>query len=73
MTYVLKAVSLNSVGTNKLWGCFTQITNCLWNETIYIVSIKPSPDRSAVIATGYGLDDRVIGVRFPAGAGNFSF
>jgi hypothetical protein len=24
------------------------------------------------IATGYGLDDRMIGVRFPPGAGNFS-
>jgi hypothetical protein len=24
------------------------------------------------IVTGYGLDDRMIGVRFPAGAGNFS-
>jgi hypothetical protein len=24
------------------------------------------------MATGYGLDDRMIGVRFPAGAGNFS-
>jgi hypothetical protein len=24
------------------------------------------------IATGYGLDDRMIGVRFPVGAGNFS-
>jgi hypothetical protein len=26
---------------------------------------------SAGIATGYGLDDRMVGVRFPAGAGNF--
>jgi hypothetical protein len=24
------------------------------------------------VATGYGLDDRVSGVRFPVGAGNFS-
>jgi hypothetical protein len=31
-----------------------------------------SRDSSACIATGYGLDDRMIGVRFPAGAGNFS-
>jgi hypothetical protein len=29
-------------------------------------------DSSLGIATGYGLDDRVIGVRFPEGAGNFS-
>jgi hypothetical protein len=31
-----------------------------------------SRDSSVGIATGYGLDDRIIGVRFPAGAGNFS-
>jgi hypothetical protein len=31
-----------------------------------------SRDSSVGIATGYGLDDRMIGVRFPAGAGNFS-
>jgi hypothetical protein len=28
-------------------------------------------DSSVGIATGYGLDDRMIGVRFSAGAGNF--
>jgi hypothetical protein len=27
---------------------------------------------SVSIATGYGLDDRMIGVRFSTGAGNFS-
>jgi hypothetical protein len=31
-----------------------------------------SRDSSVGIATGYGLDDRMIWVRFPAGAGNFS-
>jgi hypothetical protein len=31
-----------------------------------------SRDSSIGIATGYGLDDRMIGVRFPAGTGNFS-
>jgi hypothetical protein len=29
-------------------------------------------DISVGIATGYWLDDRMIGIRFPAGAGNFS-
>jgi hypothetical protein len=29
-------------------------------------------DSSVGIATGYGLDDQMSGVRFPAGAGNFS-
>jgi hypothetical protein len=28
-------------------------------------------DSSVGIATGYGLDDRMMGVQFPAGAGNF--
>jgi hypothetical protein len=31
-----------------------------------------SRDSSVGIATGYGLDDRMIGVRFLEGAGNFS-
>jgi hypothetical protein len=31
-----------------------------------------SRDGSVGIALSYGLDDRVSGVRFPAGAGNFS-
>jgi hypothetical protein len=29
-------------------------------------------DSSVGVATGYGLDDRMIGIRFPAGDGNFS-
>jgi hypothetical protein len=35
------------------------------------ISVK-SRDSSVGIATGYGQDDRMIGVRFPEGAGNFS-
>jgi hypothetical protein len=31
-----------------------------------------SRDSSVGMATGYGLDDRMIGVRFSAGARNFS-
>jgi hypothetical protein len=31
-----------------------------------------SRDSSVGIETGYGLDDLMIGVRFPAGEGNFS-
>jgi hypothetical protein len=31
-----------------------------------------SRDSSVGIETGFGLDDRTIGVRFPAGAGYFS-
>jgi hypothetical protein len=36
-----------------------------------IMMIK-SRDSSDDIATGYGMDDRMIGVRFPLGDGNFS-
>jgi hypothetical protein len=35
-------------------------------------NIVMSRDSSDGIATGYGLDDQVIGVRFPTGDGNFS-
>jgi hypothetical protein len=35
----------------------------------YLVMSRGS---SVGIATGYGLDDPMIGVRFPTGAGNFS-
>jgi hypothetical protein len=31
-----------------------------------------SRDSSVSVVTGYRLDDRMIGVRFPAGAGSFS-
>jgi len=37
----------------------------------YLASNK-SRDSSIFIVTGYGLDDQMISVRFPAGAGNFS-
>jgi hypothetical protein len=40
----------------------------------YIMSLclRMSRDSSVGIATGYGLDDRMFGVRFPVRAGNFS-
>jgi hypothetical protein len=42
-------------------------------KLIIITYILPqSRDSSIGITTGYGLDDRMIEVRFPAGAGNFS-
>jgi hypothetical protein len=34
--------------------------------------MSASRDTSVGIVIGYVLDDRMIGVRFPAGAGNFS-
>jgi hypothetical protein len=37
-----------------------------------IHNARKSRDSSVDIATDYGLDVRMIGVRFPAGAGNFS-
>jgi hypothetical protein len=43
---------------------------------IYLLASRILPkkrrDSSVGIALGYGLDDRGSGVRFPAGAGNFS-
>jgi hypothetical protein len=36
------------------------------------LSFGKSLDSSVGIVTGYGLDDWMIRVRFPAGAGNFS-
>jgi hypothetical protein len=38
----------------------------------YYTDGKQSHDSSVGIALDYGLDDRGSGVRFPAGAGNFS-
>jgi hypothetical protein len=34
--------------------------------------LKKSRDNSVDTETSYGLDDWIIGVRFPSGAGNFS-
>jgi hypothetical protein len=39
---------------------------------IYGLSTKRSRDSSVGIATGYGLDDREVGVRVPVGSGTFS-
>jgi hypothetical protein len=44
---------------------------CLVNHTDKYY-VKESRDSSVGIALGYGLDVRCTGVRFPAGAGNFS-
>jgi hypothetical protein len=49
--------------------------NLVNNLTIRELSSWRDTDRikTYCIATGYGLDDRMIGVRFPARAGNFLF
>jgi hypothetical protein len=46
--------------------------NCIYEEINSRLSSGNSRDSSVGIATGYGLDDRMIGVRIPAVAGNFS-
>jgi hypothetical protein len=46
--------------------------NVMHNNKIHNIN-NESRDSSVVIVTGYGLDDRMTGVRFPAGAGNVSF
>jgi hypothetical protein len=48
----------------------TWLCMALHYTTSYCVMM--SRDSLVCIATGYGLDDRMIGVRFPVGAGNFS-
>jgi hypothetical protein len=42
------------------------------SELRLLTSLIESRDSSVGIALGYGLDDRGSGVRYPAGAGNFS-
>jgi hypothetical protein len=42
-------------------------------EKFHFSKCYMSRDSSVGIATGYGLDVRMFGVRFPARAGNFSF
>jgi hypothetical protein len=45
----------------------------LTDSASYVIAcLHISSDSSVGIATGYELDDRMIGVRFRAGAGNFS-
>jgi hypothetical protein len=43
-----------------------------WKQIDTYTTIIGSGDSSVGIALGYGLDDQSSGVRFPAGAGNFS-
>jgi hypothetical protein len=58
----------------------TPLTKALLKKLIVTQKILHAPlmelksrDSSVGIALGYGLDDRGPRVRFPAGAGNFSF
>jgi hypothetical protein len=48
------------------------ITNFITSFIVPSLLYTKSRVSSVGIATGYGLDDWMIGVRFPAGAGNFS-
>jgi hypothetical protein len=43
-----------------------------YNIKTDLMETDESRSSSVGIVTGYGLDDRGSGVRFPAGAGNFS-
>jgi 6-phosphogluconolactonase (cycloisomerase 2 family) len=47
-------------------------TNVPITKHINVHFMNVSRDSSVCIATDYGLDDRIIRVRFQAGAGNFS-
>jgi len=46
-----------------LYGC-----EC---ETCFL-TLRKEPKLQVLEGSGYGLDDRIFRVRFPAGAGNFS-
>jgi hypothetical protein len=46
-----------------------------YSEAILCIlyTLQKSKDSSVGIATGYGLDDQMIGIQFPSGAGVFPF
>jgi hypothetical protein len=48
------------------------VRGCIWSSRVQHSFSDLSRDSSVGIATDYGLDDRMIGVRFPVGAGNLS-
>jgi hypothetical protein len=48
--------------------CVSKISKCVRKKVI----ISYSCDSSVGVVTGYGMDDRMVGVRFLAVAGNFS-
>jgi hypothetical protein len=53
--------------------CIGLNVETLWDVTfLWYILLCRSRDISVGIASGYGLDDRMIGVRFPAEVGNFS-
>jgi hypothetical protein len=52
-------------------GYFQWMNRIVLFQELKALSIMNSRDSSVGIATSYGLDDRMIGVRFSAGAGNF--
>jgi hypothetical protein len=62
---------------HKPFCCFST-SACLFCHRLspetfgYTLLLKMSQDSSVGIATSYGMDDRMIGFRFPARAGNFS-
>jgi hypothetical protein len=58
---------LSHPGFNKF---VSRILNCIFINTLLIVE---NLDSAYGIATGYGLDDRRVGVRVPVGVKNFVF
>jgi hypothetical protein len=57
---------------NKICGAILSVPQYIFMSWCLVKHRDKSRDSSVGIATGYGLDDRMIRVRFPAGAGNFS-
>jgi hypothetical protein len=56
-----------------VWYLIKQRDNFAFTFTFTFTSNFKSQDNSVGIATGYGLDDRMSGVRLPAGGGGWEF
>jgi hypothetical protein len=70
-SYGIWPIIIQSTFHFKLRNLCIQLSKMSLNKQTPFFRTK-SPDSSVGIATSYGLDDQMNGVRFPAGAGNFS-
>jgi hypothetical protein len=66
----LKSNFIESVHPRKIFDTRHKILISVRSSTFILNTFRSVTKLG--IATGYGLDDRMIGVRFPAEAGNFS-
>jgi hypothetical protein len=64
--------TVNLFNISRKWAEATQNKKLLPRKLPFFINLCVLNDSSVGIATGYGLDDRGSGNRFPEGAGNFS-